>query len=97
MSIQRYGFNQGNGYFGLNSASGEYVKFDDHVASHQFDDVLERKRFESSSTFPEGVYWSDEFKTYRSINMRAVEASDALDATIRLQGWIACAKSRQVK
>lgn len=97
MSIQRYGFNQGNGYFGLSSASGEYVKFDDHMASHQFDEQRERKLFESSSIFPEGVYWSEEFKAYRSINMRPVEASDALDATMRLQGWIACAKSRAVK
>lgn len=59
-----------------------------------FDEDKERKLFESVSEISDGIYWSVERNAYISLNGRSVEGSDAVDATLRLQGWIACAKSR---
>lgn len=59
-----------------------------------FDEAKERNLFESVSEISDGIYWSVECNAYKSINGRSIEGSDAVDATLRLQGWLACAKSR---
>lgn len=59
-----------------------------------YDEAKERELFEISYGISDGIYWSKDCEAYRSLNGRPVEASDALDATMRLQGWKACAKSR---
>lgn len=61
-----------------------------------FDEDRERNLFESASQLSDGIYWSVECNAYKSINGRSIECSDAVDATLRLQGWLACAKSRAV-
>ncbi|RCG91972.1 hypothetical protein CSB89_1340 [Pseudomonas aeruginosa] len=43
----------------------------------------------------EGIYFDDKRGEYRSMNLRAIEASDALDLNLRLQGWQARAALAQ--
>ena len=59
-----------------------------------YDEGKERELFEAESEVSDGIYWSKDYEAYRSLNGRSVEMSDAVDATLRLQGWQACAKSR---
>ncbi|HBP5023224.1 TPA: hypothetical protein L5638_001109 [Pseudomonas aeruginosa] len=47
----------------------------------------ERAEFERAFTVQEGIYFDDKRGEYRSMNLRAIEASDALDLNLRLQGW----------
>lgn len=47
----------------------------------------ERDAFERAFTIQEGVYWSEEHQSYRSLNGRAIEESDAIDASMWWAGW----------
>lgn len=78
-----------------NVIGGQYVAWlSAEDPAPDFDEAKERNLFESVSEISDGIYWSVECNSYKSINGRSVEGSDAVDATLRLQGWIACAKSR---
>ncbi|HGJ8970754.1 TPA: hypothetical protein ACJX8E_001134 [Pseudomonas aeruginosa] len=55
----------------------------------------ERAEFERAFTVQEGIYFDDKRGEYRSMNLRAIEASDALDLNLRLQGWQARAALAQ--
>ncbi|MFU6090876.1 hypothetical protein ACM7PA_04875 [Pseudomonas aeruginosa] len=47
----------------------------------------ERAAFERAFTVQEGIYFDDKRGEYRSMNLRAIEATDAQDLNLRLQGW----------
>lgn len=47
----------------------------------------ERAEFERAFTVQEGIYFDDKRGEYRSMNLRAIEASDAQDLNLQLQGW----------
>lgn len=47
----------------------------------------ERAAFERDFTVQEGIYFDDKRGEYRSMNLCAIEASDAQDLNLRLQGW----------
>ncbi|HFQ8081493.1 hypothetical protein OD797_19185 [Pseudomonas aeruginosa] len=55
----------------------------------------ERAEFERAFTVQEGVYFDDKRGEYRSMNLRAIEATDAQDLNLRLQGWQARAALAQ--
>ncbi|RIZ44464.1 hypothetical protein AXX04_04705 [Pseudomonas aeruginosa] len=55
----------------------------------------ERAAFERAFTVQEGVYFDKKRGEYRSMNLRAIEASDAQDLNLRLQGWQARAALAQ--
>lgn len=55
----------------------------------------ERAAFERAFTMQEGVYFDKKRGEYRSMNLRAIEASDAQDLNLRLQGWQARAALAQ--
>lgn len=54
--------------------------------------VDEREKFEAELQISDGVYFDREGNQYRSMNGRAVERSDAIDATLRWHGWQARAR-----
>ncbi|HCF7645825.1 hypothetical protein JET97_14155 [Pseudomonas aeruginosa] len=47
----------------------------------------ERAAFERAFTVQEGICFDDKRGEYRSMNLRAIEATDAQDLNLRLQGW----------
>lgn len=47
----------------------------------------ERETFEQAFVIQEGVYWSEDHQSYRSMNGRAIEDRDAIDATMWWAGW----------
>ncbi|MFG8237115.1 hypothetical protein, partial [Pseudomonas aeruginosa] len=47
----------------------------------------ERAAFERAFTVQEGIYFDDKRGEYRSMNLCAIEASDAQDLNLQLQGW----------
>ncbi|HFQ7151040.1 TPA: hypothetical protein ACHSTH_004010 [Pseudomonas aeruginosa] len=55
----------------------------------------ERAAFERAFTVQEGIYFDDKRGEYRSMNLRAIEATDAQDLNLRLQGWQARAALAQ--
>lgn len=55
----------------------------------------ERAAFERAFTVQEGIYFDDKRSEYRSMNLRAIEATDAQDLNLRLQGWQARAALAQ--
>ncbi|EPJ9516671.1 hypothetical protein PWN83_005954 [Pseudomonas aeruginosa] len=55
----------------------------------------ERAAFERAFTVQEGIYFDDKRGEYRSMNLCAIEASDAHDLNLRLQGWQARAALAQ--
>ncbi|HFX3315710.1 TPA: hypothetical protein ACRMUA_001609 [Pseudomonas aeruginosa] len=55
----------------------------------------ERAEFERAFTVQEGIYFDDKRGEYRSMNLRAIEASDAQDLNLQLQGWQARAALAQ--
>lgn len=55
----------------------------------------ERAAFERAFTVQEGIYFDDKRGEYRSMNLCAIEASDAQDLNLQLQGWQARAALAQ--
>ncbi|HGJ8975743.1 TPA: hypothetical protein ACJX8E_006209 [Pseudomonas aeruginosa] len=55
----------------------------------------ERAEFERAFTVQEGVCFDDKRGEYRSMNLSAIEASDAQDLNLQLQGWQARAALAQ--
>ncbi|HEP8838425.1 TPA: hypothetical protein VDU70_002225 [Pseudomonas aeruginosa] len=55
----------------------------------------ERAEFERAFTVQEGIYFDDKRGEYRSMNLCAIEASDAQDLNLQLQGWQARAALAQ--
>ncbi|HEH9514633.1 hypothetical protein [Pseudomonas aeruginosa] len=55
----------------------------------------ERAAFERAFTVQEGIYFDGKRGEYRSMNLRAIEATDAQDLNLRLQGWQARAALAQ--
>lgn len=55
----------------------------------------ERAAFERAFTVQEGIYFDDKRGEYRSMNLRAIEATDAQGLNLRLQGWQARAALAQ--
>ncbi|EOZ4785949.1 hypothetical protein ACQRMJ_000860 [Pseudomonas aeruginosa] len=55
----------------------------------------ERAAFERAFTVQEGICFDDKRGEYRSMNLRAIEATDAQDLNLRLQGWQARAALAQ--
>lgn len=47
----------------------------------------ERETFEQAFVIQEGVYWSEDHQSYLSMNGRAIEDRDAIDATMWWTGW----------
>jgi hypothetical protein len=52
----------------------------------------EREAFEKAFVIQEGVYWSEDHQSYRSMNGRAIEERDAIDATMYWVGWMSRAE-----
>ncbi|HFH4606779.1 hypothetical protein ACSER0_25400 [Pseudomonas aeruginosa] len=67
----------------------------DSPASVEQAGVDERAAFERAFTVQEGIYFDDKRGEYRSMNLRAIEATDAQDLNLRLQGWQARAALAQ--
>ncbi|HDP3650079.1 hypothetical protein FA556_26665 [Pseudomonas aeruginosa] len=55
----------------------------------------ERAEFERAFTVQEGIYFDDKRGEYRSMNLCAIEASDAQGLNLQLQGWQARAALAQ--
>lgn len=55
----------------------------------------ERAEFERAFTVQEGIYFDDKRGEYRSMNLCAIEASDAQNLNLQLQGWQARAALAQ--
>ncbi|HBO6178420.1 TPA: hypothetical protein L4729_005330 [Pseudomonas aeruginosa] len=55
----------------------------------------ERAAFERAFTVQEGICFDDKRGEYRSMNLRAIEVTDAQDLNLRLQGWQARAALAQ--
>lgn len=62
---------------------GDYVMHTDHLASHAFDEAVERAAFEDAMTDRPYERYITEFGYY-----------DNKSTERRWQGWLACAKSR---
>lgn len=69
----------------------QFVRLEDHVASHAFDEAKERELFEAVHPVPEGVKWDAEFNRYL-VNLYPGECDSEYGSL--WDGWLACAKSR---
>jgi len=92
MTIQRWSANWHMEMF-YKSPHGDHVNFDDHVASHAFDEAKERELFEAAAIA------DAEEQGIEPDGMIVGEDGDYVNSNVQIAwwGWKSCAKSRAAK
>ena len=91
MSIQRYGFDRGTGFF-RESTGGAFVKHADHISANEYDEVIELKKFfDVFGSEPAGVLWNQAGGIFIT---HFLADRINFDYCNKWMGWKACAKSR---
>jgi len=92
--IKRYEFRCADDDY-MERPDGSVVLYTDHLASHAFDEAVERAAFEAEyAVGPSAVRYDTNTRQYVT-DWPSRETLDlAWRANILLEGWLACAKSR---